>query len=41
MYGFHKPLNIEKNNNMSTGNGFYIQDCEKKAMNPFIIFFEL
>lgn len=30
MYGFHRPLNIEKKNNMSTGNGFYIQDCEKK-----------
>lgn len=40
MYGFHRSLNIEKKN-MSTGNGFYIQDCEKKAMNPFIIFFEL
>lgn len=24
---------------MSTGNGFYIQGCEKKAMNPFIIYF--
>lgn len=38
MYGFHRPLNIGKK---TTGNGFYIQDCEKKAMNPFIIFFEL
>lgn len=39
MYGFHRPLNIEKNNNMSTGNGFYIQDCEKKSDESFYYIF--
>lgn len=41
MYGFHRPLNIEKKTTCQQEMDSIFKIAKKKAMNPFIIFFEL